>query len=417
MSKERAILVGVRWGAARHSIVGEHLHELCQLLKTAGGEMAGQVIQHRDRPDAATFIGKGKSLALMQQASELACNLIVFDDDLSASQQKSLQRLAGDDIKVIDRSGLIIDIFSRHARTWEAKTQVELAQLQYLLPRLTRQWTHLERQMGGIGTRGGPGEAQIEVDRRLIRKRIRKLKDDLKHIGAERSIQSARRQHAFRAALVGYTNAGKSTIMNALTQANVHVQDRLFATLDTTTRQLSLDGTSRILLSDTVGFIRKLPHHLVASFRSTLSEVTNADLLIKVIDVSASLAEEHLGVISGVLKELAPGEKHELIVFNKLDAVTDPAELAQLQRRYPEAVVISAKQRLRLDQLEQAIMEAYRHDFEQCQLRIPTVQARLISAVYESMTVEERSFDNETTLLTVSGPKATIDAIRDKIRS
>lgn len=379
--------------------------------------MAGQVIQHRDRPDAATFIGKGKALALMQQASELACNLIVFDDDLSASQQKSLQRLAGDDIKVIDRSGLIIDIFSRHARTWEAKTQVELARLQYLLPRLTRQWTHLERQMGGIGTRGGPGEAQIEVDRRLIRKRIRKLKEDLKHISAERSTQSARRQHVFRAALVGYTNAGKSTIMNALTQANVHVQDRLFATLDTTTRQLSLDGTSGILLSDTVGFIRKLPHHLVASFRSTLSEVTNADLLIKVIDVSASLAEEHLGVISGVLKELAPGDKHEVIVFNKLDAITDPAVLGQLQRRYPEAVVISAKQRLRLDQLEQAIIKAYRHDFEQCQLRIPTVQARLISAVYESLTVEERSFDNETTLLTVSGPKATIDAIRDKIRS
>ena len=393
------------------------MHELCQLLETAGGEMAGQVIQHRDRPDAATFIGKGKALALMQQASELACNLIVFDDDLSASQQKSLQRLAGDDIKVIDRSGLIIDIFSRHARTWEAKTQVELARLQYLLPRLTRQWTHLERQMGGTGTRGGPGEAQIEVDRRLIRKRIRKLTEDLKHISAERSTQSVRRQHVFRAALVGYTNSGKSTIMNALTQANVHVQDRLFATLDTTTRQLSLDGTSRILLSDTVGFIRKLPHHLVASFRSTLSEVTNADLLIKVIDVSATLAEEHLEVISGVLKELAPGEKHEVIVFNKLDAITDPAVLGQLQRRYPEAVVISAKQRLRLDQLEQAIIEAYRHDFEQCQLRIPTVQARLISAVYESLTVEERSFDNETTLLTVSGPKATIDAIRDKIRS
>jgi len=413
--KERAILVGVRWANSDANVVEEHLQELEQLVETAGGEVAGRVIQQRTRPDAATFIGKGKAATVMRQAAELACGLIVFDDDLSPSQLKSLQRLAGDSLKVIDRSGLIIDIFFRHALTREAKTQVELAQLQYILPRLTGQWTHLERQMGGIGTRGGPGEAQIEVDRRLIRARIKKLKDGLKRIAAERATQSRRRRQTFRVALVGYTNAGKSTLMNALTHADANVQDRLFATLDTTTRRMLLGGSLQVLLSDTVGFIRKLPHHLIASFRSTLAEVADADLLLKVLDASAPQAEEHMRVIAGVLEDLELGHKPSLLVFNKIDAVSDPGDLRLLQRRYPEAVAISAKQHLRLHQLEQAILTARSREFDRCQLRIPSRQTQLISAAYNTLTVEGRVYDNESTILTVTGSKSAISAILERI--
>ncbi|MEE9162804.1 MAG: GTPase HflX [Candidatus Neomarinimicrobiota bacterium] len=415
-AKERAILVGVRWGSAGRNVADEHLLELRELVETAGGEVAGEVVQHRARPVAATLIGKGKAETTVHQARALDCNLIVFDDDLSPTQQKTLQDLAGDSIKVIDRSALIIDIFSRHARTREAKTQVELARLQYLLPRLTRQWTHLERQMGGIGTRGGPGEAQIEVDRRLIRNRIKALTRDLKRIAAERATQSRQRRQTFRVALVGYTNAGKSTLMNALTDAGAQVEDRLFATLDTTTRRMSLGGSHPILLSDTVGFIRKLPHHLIASFRSTLAEVADADLLLKVTDASAPQALEHVEVIAGVLEDLGLGEKPSVVVLNKLDAVDTPGILTGLERQIPGAVIVSARQRLRLDHLEGAILEAYSRDFDHCELRIPTGQSQLISSVYETLSVEERVFENESTVLTVSGPRAAINAIRERIQ-
>ncbi len=372
-------------------------------------------MQRRDRPNATTFLGKGKAESLLRQADESECDLIIFDDDLSPSQQKNLQRAAGDSIKIIDRCGLIIDIFAQHAQTREAKTQVELAQLQYLLPRLTRQWTHLERQMGGIGTRGGPGEAQIETDRRLIRARIKRLKDELKHITFERNTQSRRRQEAFRVALVGYTNAGKSSLMNALSGAEVTVEDRLFATLDTTTRKLQLNENHTILLSDTVGFIRKLPHHLIASFRSTLAEVAEADLLLKVIDGSSHLAEEHFRVINEVLEDLGLNEKPSMVVLNKLDAIAENGTLNSLQRQFPEAIVVSAKQRLRLSRLETAILEVCTRDFDHCQLRIPTRQSKLISTAYQTLEVQDRAFEGDKTILTVRGPKGTIQAVREQI--
>ncbi|UCD37836.1 MAG: GTPase HflX [Fidelibacterota bacterium] len=412
---ENAILVGVRWGDTSSRIMDEHLAELRLLTETAGGTVVGQVIQRRTRPDAATFIGKGKTESLKWQAQELGCSLIVFDDDLTPSQQKNLQQAIGDSIKVIDRSGLIIDIFAQHARTREAQTQVELAQLQYLLPRLTRQWTHLERQMGGIGTRGGPGEAQIEVDRRLIRTRIKKLKDELRHITAERTIQSRRRKSTYRVALVGYTNAGKSTLMNALTDAGVFVEDRLFATLDTTTRKLTFGENHSILLSDTVGFIRKLPHHLIASFRSTLAEVAEADLLLKVIDATSPQAEEHFKTINEVLEYLELNEKTSIAVLNKLDAIDDESALKRLQRHFPDGVVVSASQRLRLDQLEAAILNAYTHDFEECILRIPTQLAKLISSVYETLEVKDRVFEGDEAVLKVRGPKRAIEVFQEKI--
>lgn len=413
--KENAILIGVRWGETTPQTVDEHLEELRLLAETAGGEVVGQIVQRRDRPDAATFIGRGKAESVMRQADELACGLIIFDDDLAPSQQKNLQRVAGNSIKIIDRSGLIIDIFAKHARTREAKTQVELAQLQYLLPRLTRQWTHLERQMGGIGTRGGPGEAQIEVDRRLIRSRIKKLKDELRSIAAERATQSLRRRETFRVALVGYTNAGKSTLMNSLTNADVFVEDRLFATLDTTTRKVPLDENHSILLSDTVGFIRKLPHHLIASFRSTLAEVVEANLLLKVIDASSPQAEEHLHTVNEVLGSLGLNDKPSVVVLNKLDAIDNEGALARLQRRFPEAVVVSAKQRLRLDQLEAAILEICTRNFDRCQLRIPSRESRLISSVYQLLTVEDRTFEGDEAVLTVWGSKEVIQRIKGKL--
>ena len=245
----------------------------------------------------------------------LNVDLILFDDELSPAQIKNYHRLA-DDIKIMDRSGLILDIFQKHAQTREAKTQVELAFCQYLLPRLTRQWTHLERQMGGIGTRAGMGETQIEIDRRLIRDRISKLKKDLKRIDRERYTQSQRRKNEFRVAMVGYTNAGKSTLFNALTGANVYIQDQLFATLDTTIRQLDLGGYQPALLSDTVGFIRKLPHNLVASFRSTLKEVLESDLVLIVLDASSPILTEHVDTIRDVLKELGADQIAEISVLN-----------------------------------------------------------------------------------------------------
>ena len=290
--REKAILVGVIHGENSEFTINEHLEELELLVDTAGADVVGRVTQKLSRINPVYYIGKGKAEQLIHQAEELNVSLIIFDDDLSPTQTKNYQKLT-EEIKVIDRSTLILDIFVRHAKTKEAKTQVELAQLEYMLPRLTRMWTHLERQMGGIGTRAGAGETQIEVDRRMLRVRIAKLKIELVRIDRERDTQSRRRKDFFRVALVGYTNAGKSTLMKTISGDDVYIQDQLFATLDTTVRMVKLDEDHSILLSDTVGFIRKIPHHLVASFRSTLKEVVEADLILVVMDASSLQIEDH----------------------------------------------------------------------------------------------------------------------------
>ena len=248
------------------------LNELSLLVETAGGEVVGKVTQKISRINPATLVGIGKAKQIISQAKEIGAKLIIFDDELSPAQIKNYHKMSKK-IKTLDRNGLILDIFKKHARTKEAITQVNLAYLEYLLPRLTRQWTHLERQMGGIGARAGMGETQIEIDRRLIRTRISRLKKDLKKIEKERGTQSLKRKSEYRVSLVGYTNAGKSTLFKALTGADVYIKDQLFATLDTKIRKLKIDPSHTVLLSDTVGFIRKLPHNLVASFRSTLKEV------------------------------------------------------------------------------------------------------------------------------------------------
>ena len=295
ISNEKAFLIGVVTGGLSQEVVEEHLDELELLTETAGAETLGRFTQRVNRISPKYFIGKGKAEQIVNQAKMMEVNLIVFDDELSPTQVRNFLKLS-ESIKVIDRTALILDIFTQHARTREAKTQVELARLEYMLPRLTRMWTHLERQMGGIGTRAGAGETQIEIDRRLVRGHISKLQREMEGIEKERETQSRRREQKFRISLVGYTNAGKSTLLNALTGADVYIKDQLFATLDTTVRSLTLDRKRKVLISDSVGFIRKLPHSLVASFRSTLKEAVDSDLLLLVVDASSKLLDEQLNI-------------------------------------------------------------------------------------------------------------------------
>ncbi|MDP2359394.1 MAG: GTPase HflX [bacterium] len=352
--RERAIAVALVLGGQDRRETLEHLDELIQLADTAGADVVDQVIQPRARPDTATWIGKGKAQHLAAVVDELGADLILADDDLSPAQARNLEKLAGR--PVVDRSGLILDIFARRARTREARTQVELAQLTYLLPRLTRAWSHLERQQGGIGLRG-PGETQLETDRRLVRTRIRQLQEELKQIDRQRDTRRKGREDAYKVALVGYTNVGKSTLLNRLTGSAVLVEDRLFATLDATVRRLRLEDGNDVLLSDTVGFIRKLPHHLVASFRSTLREAAEADLLLHVVDISHPHMENQIRTVREVLQDLGAGETPVLHVFNKADLVEDPALLRRSEEWSP-SVLVSATQGLRLDTLLKRVEES-----------------------------------------------------------
>ena len=282
--QRKAILVGLATAELPGWLVEEHLDELSDLAASAGVEVVGRAIQRRKSRDPRTFIGSGKAKEISTAVASLEADLVLFDDDLTASQVKNLEEIV--ETQVMDRSGLILEIFVQRARTREARTQVELARLEYLLPRLTRRWTHLSRQVGGIGVRGGEGETQLEVDRRMLRQRISQLKKELKRIEKTRRVQRSGRRDVLQVSLAGYTNAGKSTLFNALTRADTKVEDRLFATLDSKLRRGALDGTTVAVFADTVGFIRKLPHHLVASFRGTLEEITFADLVLHVIDRS-----------------------------------------------------------------------------------------------------------------------------------
>lgn len=408
--KEKAILVGVIHGEIDAAAANEHLDELELLAATAGADVIGRITQRLNRLNPQFLVGKGKAYEITGQAKELDAQLVIFDDDLSPAQVKNFMNLA-DNLKVIDRSALILDIFRQHAMSREAKTQVELAHLEYLLPRLTRQWTHLERQMGGIGTRAGMGETQIEIDRRLIRTRISKLKHELEKIDQERIVQSRGRKKFFRTALVGYTNAGKSTLMNALSDADVFVQDQLFATLDTTIRQVSINDSQKVLLSDTVGFIRKLPHDLVASFRSTLKEVVDADLLLLVMDASSNQVKEHYSTIKNVLQEIEASNKPNLIVLNKIDKVQDAQELNRLKLSFPSAVLISALDKLRLDELLNEIQSIMDNNFETVKIDIPFTDGKMISEIQDDMDVLDREYHDAGVRLTVKGPSSKIRKI------
>jgi GTP-binding protein HflX len=344
---ERAVLVGL---PGRDRGGARALEELERLADTAGARVLGTVTQRRGRIQPATFIGKGKLEELKAEVEARDADMVIFDDDLSPAQVRNLEKALGR--KVVDRSELILDIFAKNARTREARLQVELAQLEYTLPRLTGLWKHLERQAGGIGTRG-PGETQLETDRRLVRERIARLKRALQAVERERETQRRRRRSRFRAAIVGYTNAGKSTLFNALTRASVHVEDRLFATLDATTRQMVSPARDVVLLTDTVGFIRKLPHHLVASFHSTLVEAIEADVLLHVIDASDPGFRNQMAAVEEVLEEILAGPRPALLVLNKVDRIADPDRIAGLKVEFPEGFLVSARTGEGLDALQE----------------------------------------------------------------
>lgn len=390
IDKEKVLLVGIYGLSSEKFQAQEHLEELALLTDTAGGIPVAKVLQQRNRPDVSSYVGKGKLNEIKGQMSALKAKTIIFDDDLSPTQIRNVEKVTN--AKVLDRSALILDIFAARAQTAAAKTQVELAQLQYLLPRLTRYWTHLSRQSGGIGTKG-PGETQIETDRRIIGQRIGVLKSKLEKLDKQRTTQRKSRDKMTRVSLVGYTNAGKSTLMNALTNSGVFAENRLFATLDSTVRRHQL-RSHEILLSDTVGFIRKLPHHLVQSFKSTLDEVREADLLIHLVDGSSSMVHEYIEVVQQTLKELKSNKKQTLLVFNKVDCMDDEQH-EMLRGEYPNALYISAVRGIGLSQLEEAIEQEIESNYKQVDLDIPIQAYKAVAYIHENAHVDNEEYTSE----------------------
>ena len=379
LKPERAVLVGIITPSENEEQEREYLDELAFLVDTAGGETIHTFTQKVQKPDRATFVGSGKLDEIKAYVDAEEIDIVVFDDELSPTQLRNIEKVLG--VKILDRSNLILDIFARRAQTAQAKTQVELAQLQYLLPRLTRLWTHLERQRGGIGMRG-PGESQIETDRRLILNKVSLLKEKLKSIDRQNETQRKNRGQLVRVALVGYTNVGKSTIMNMLSKSDVFAENKLFATLDTTVRKVVIDNLP-FLLSDTVGFIRKLPHHLVECFKSTLDEVREADILLHVVDISHHNFEDQIAAVNETLSELGVLEKRIITVFNKIDAYKETKDvetdefftLADFEKSWMKkhkspAIFISATEKENLEELRKMLYdnvlaihtERYPHD-------------------------------------------------------
>ena len=412
--KENVLLVGVIYGELDEEKVCEHLDELSLLAETAGGNVIRRFTQKISKVNSSYFIGKGKAEEIICIAKDLKISSIIFDDELSPSHLKNYNNLSKE-IKIIDRSMLILEIFKQHAQTKEAKTQVELAQLQYMLPRLTRAWTHLERQMGGIGTRAGAGETQIEVDRRLIRTRISKLKKDLKKIDKEREVQSKRRDNHFKVTLVGYTNAGKSTLMKAISGANVFIQNQLFATLDTTTRLVELDNAHSIMLSDTVGFVRKLPHHLVASFKSTLKEVVSSDLILMVLDSSSKQVYDHYKTIINVLKDLGAEGHKTLIVLNKVDHEDVERQTTYLNRKFPKAVFVSALNQLRINVLSKEIMNLMDDMYQVVDFEFSYKESKALAQAQEGVDVLERNYHDDHVQLKIKGSRWRINQIQSSL--
>jgi GTP-binding protein HflX len=358
----------------------ESLDELAQLARTAGATVMDRFVQNRTRIDGTTYVGSGMIERIKAAAAMHGANLLVFDDDLRPAQGREIEKAT--QIKVIDRTELILDIFARRAQTKVARIQVELAQLEYELPRLRRLWDHLERLGGGIGTRG-PGETQLEADRRLVRKRIQVLKKILKGVEVDRSEQRKRRGGMTRVALVGYTNAGKSTLMNVLTDAGVLTEDLLFATLAATTRRIELPGGHAALLTDTVGLIKKLPHHLVVSFHATLEEAAGADLLLHVVDASRPNCERYLELASGVLKEIGVTEKATRLIFNKIDRIVEEGLKERLAGRYPGSMFTSATEGRGLDDVRRAICAFVEGREEVLRVVVPQGDGKTIALIHE----------------------------------
>ncbi|MFZ0453333.1 MAG: GTPase HflX [Ignavibacteriaceae bacterium] len=389
--KERAILVALNTKAIKKELVEEHLTELEELAFTAGAETIIKVIQDRYSVDPAFYIGRGKAdeLAVLAETNDI--NLVIFDDDLSPVQLRNLENLI--ERKIIDRSGLILDIFASRAKTKEAKTQVELAQLQYMLPRLTRAWTHLSKQFGGIGTKG-PGETQIETDRRIIRTRISHLKEKLDKIELQRDTQSKGRKDFIRISLVGYTNAGKSTLFNLITKSGVLAEDKLFATLDSTTRSLDIGINQKLLLSDTVGFIRKLPPNLIASFKSTLKEVRDADIILHVVDISHPYFEDHINVVDQTLKDLGADKKSELKVFNKIDVVNDKSRISYVRNKFRNTVIISAERGINISKFKEKLISLINDTYVEEKIDLDLADSKTAAKIHSMAEVISTNYDD-----------------------
>lgn len=386
------------------------LDELEGLAEAAGCRVVGHMVQRRSRPVAATYLGSGKvdELAMLAEAAE--ADVIVFDNDLSPAQTRNLEKAI--DLKVVDRTELILDIFASRAQTYQASLAVELAQLEYALPRLKRMWTHLSRQKNGVGLRG-PGEQQLEVDRRLAAKRIHDLSRDLKAIEERKKREVGARRDRMTVSLVGYTNAGKSTLMNALTGADVFVKDALFATLDTRTRRWQLPGWGPVLLSDTVGFVRDLPHHLVESFKATLEEANQADLLLHVADASSPAVYEQISAAYAVLKEIGIEEKDSLLVLNKADALPDNSRIEGILRRYPNAVSISAKDGQGIDKLSAAVSDALSHGFLNVNVEMGVENGRTLAYLAANGEIFSKRYHDHRVVVHCRIPQKHLGAIRD----
>jgi GTP-binding protein HflX len=405
---ERAFLVSVE--LPDHRWMGDDpLAELSGLAASAGAVIAGGLTQRRQTINPATYIGKGKLAELQEHAEAADADVIIFDNDLAPNQVRNLEKSTNR--KVLDRSELILDIFASRARSVEARLQVELAQLEYSLPRLRKMWTHLSRYKGGIGLRG-PGETQLEEDRRLVASRIRDLKARLVEVQSrkEREVRSRFEEHTV--SLVGYTNAGKSTLMNRLTGAGVYVEDKLFSTLDTRTRQWHLKDWGRVLLSDTVGFIRDLPHHLIASFKATLEETRQARLLLHVVDASNPAAREHIQAVNQVLKELGCDAKPTLLVLNKVDRVDDLSRLDVLRHHHPRAVSISAATGQGLDELRDAVIEMISADFADAEIETSAANGKVLSYLAAHAEIYRQQFDGDRVTLRCFLPKHLLHHIQ-----
>lgn len=412
---ERAILIGMEWGR-NDSLwtVDDSLEELKQLADTAGATVIKKFIQKRPKPDPAFFIGRGKVQELALYAQQENIDLCIFDDELSPAQQRNIESVMG--IRILDRTALILDIFAQRARTNEGKLQVELAQLQYTLPRIMGKGLMLSRLGGGIGTRG-PGETKLEVDRRRIRDRIAFIKDQIEKVKAVRSLHRSKRKknNVFEVSLVGYTNAGKSTLLNTLTNSDIYAKDQLFATLDPTTHQLTLPNKQEIIITDTVGFIQRLPHQLIAAFRSTLEVVTEADLLVHVIDVSHELYKEQAAAVHEVLKEIGAETKPVITVYNKIDKLPPDSKLADRLALEEDTVCISAAKKLNLETLQQMIESHLKSKAVEVTLCIPYAETAKAAQLHETANVLEQEYTENGAVMKVILPVEDLEAYNEYI--
>lgn len=412
---ERAILIGMEWGR-NDSLwtVDDSLEELKQLADTAGATVIKKFIQKRSKPDPAFFIGRGKVQELALYAQQENIDLCIFDDELSPAHQRNIESVMG--IRILDRTALILDIFAQRARTNEGKLQVELAQLQYTLPRIMGKGLMLSRLGGGIGTRG-PGETKLEVDRRRIRDRIAFIKEQIEKVKAVRSLHRSKRKKnkVFEVSLVGYTNAGKSTLLNTLTNSDIYAKDQLFATLDPTTRQLTLPNKQEIIITDTVGFIQRLPHQLIAAFRSTLEVVTEADLLVHVIDVSHELYKEQAAAVHEVLKEIGAESKPVITVYNKIDKLPPDSKLADRLALEEDTVCISAAKKLNLESLQQMIESHLKSKAVEVTLCIPYAETAKAAQLHETANVLEQEYTENGTVMKVILPVEDLEAYNEYI--